>query len=191
MANWPFVKLKQGLHVGVGIARQRSAALIIRHEIAGRDDRHVVVIDDLVERVGDRGDLRSTGRPGNRGRSARCIARAWRDIGERAGLRSGCRRRRRRPPPDAARPGTNRNRPSQPAGRQAEIKRRGGRGINNRDLLDGMVHRHERRGVDDVILPDCWPDRSAEPSALLIRALKSIEVGAVPPDGVSSDCGIA
>ena len=48
--------IKQRLHVGVGIARQRRAVLIIGQEIARRNDRHVIVVHHLAQGADDRAE---------------------------------------------------------------------------------------------------------------------------------------
>ena len=70
--------VQQVLHVGVGIARQRIAVLVARHEVAGRDDRHVVLIDHLLQGAARSRRPGPPERPGSSGRSTRCIATAWR-----------------------------------------------------------------------------------------------------------------
>ena len=73
----------------------------------------------------------------------------------------------------------------------AEILRGSRRGINDADLLDGVVHRDQRRGIGDDVLRVAGEIAGQSQAPLLIRAAKLIEVGAGPPDGVSSACGIA
>ena len=49
--------VQQRLHIGIGIARQRRAGLIIGQEVARRDDRHMIVVDHMAQGTDDRGDL--------------------------------------------------------------------------------------------------------------------------------------